>query len=405
MTESLSPRILLIESSEDAAREMRRIGVSDGGIDAMAGKARTVVIKVAGATVPVAHILKQQMLSLGGDAAVAADVLTHSVDSTDVLVMGTRNQLRDLIGKLAWQPFGLPALGEQIASLLATLDPKDGGILRARGHSLDLGNHVHVMGILNLTPDSFSDGGAYLRPSAALERALEMIEEGADIIDVGGMSSRPGSDEIPEDEEIARTAPVVARLHEEWNGPISVDTYRAGVAAEALAAGASIINDITAFGVEGDTAAVTAGAGAACVLMHMQGSPATMQDDPRYDDLMGEIAHFLDRAIRRALDAGIGGDQIVIDPGIGFGKTKEHNLEILKRLSELKVLGKPILVGPSRKGFIGRVLDLPVDDRLEGTLAATAHAIAQGARLIRVHDVRPAVRTARMIEACLSPGS
>ena len=405
MTESLSPRILLIESPEDAAREMRRIGVSDGGIDAMTGKARTVIIKVTGVAVPVAHILKEQMLSIGGDAAVAGGVLTHSVQATDVLIMGTRNQVMELVRKLSWQPFDLPGLGERIASMITALDATSEGVLRARGHSLDLRDHVHIMGILNLTPDSFSDGGAYLRPSAALDRALEMVAEGADIIDVGGMSSRPGSTEISENEEIARTAPAVARLHEEWDGPISIDTYRAAVAKEALEAGASIVNDITAFGVQEETAVVTAEAGAACVLMHMQGTPETMQDEPRYDDLMGEIAHFLQQAIRRATDAGIGDDQIVIDPGIGFGKTTKHNLEILKRLPELKVLGKPILVGPSRKAFIGKILDLPVGDRLEGTLAAAAHAVARGARLLRVHDVRPVVRTARMIEACLSQES
>jgi len=402
MAETLSPRIIVIESLEDAAREMRAIGVSEGGISAMAGKARSLVVKVSGASVPVGHILKQQMLSLGGEAAVARDVLTHKIESTDVLLMGTRTQLGALCEKLSYQPFDMPALGEEIASLLETTDAPAPRSLRARSHVIGLGERVRIMGILNVTPDSFSDGGQYLRPTAALERGLAMIEEGADIIDVGGQSSRPGSSPVSEEEELKRVVPVVARIHEEWEGPISIDTYRARVAEEAISAGAAIVNDITAFRADPEIAGVVARFGAACVLMHMQGTPETMQDSPSYDDLMGEIAAFLADAVARANRAGIGEDQIAVDPGIGFGKTTEHNLAILHRLPELRVLGKPLLVGPSRKSFIGNVLDLPIDERLEGTLAASAYAVAQGARILRVHDVRPTIRAARLVEACLS---
>jgi dihydropteroate synthase len=258
------------------------------------------------------------------------------------------------------------------------------------------------MGILNVTSDSFSDGGLYLRPTAALDHARGMIEEGADIIDVGGQSSRPGSHPIPEAEELKRVVPVVERVHEEWDGPISVDTYRAAVAEEALKAGASMVNDITAMTAEPTIAEVTSRFDAGCVLMHMQGTPQTMQHGPSYDDLMGEIAFFLCAAVERALAAGIAEDQIIVDPGLGFGKTTEHNLAILRHLPELSVLRRPILVGASRKSFIGKVLDLPVEDRLEGTLATAAYAVAQGARILRVHEVRPVLRTARMVEACLS---
>ena len=402
MTDVLSPRALLITSREDAAREMLKIGVCRGGIDAMEGKARTLVIKVADATVPAAHVLKQQMLSLGGDAAVAKDVITHAVDSTDVLLIGTPRQMRDLTGKLSWQPFGLPELGERIVELLDALDGTGASVLRAGQHTLNLGERVHIMGILNVTPDSFSDGGDFFPPTAAVERALTMIEEGADIVDIGGQSSRPGSEPVTEDEELKRVMPVIERLGDEWKGPLSIDTYRARVADEALKAGASIVNDITAFTAEPRIGGVTADAGAAAILMHMQGAPATMQESPSYSDLMGEVAFFLEAAIGRATSAGIGDDQIAVDPGIGFGKTTEHNLAILKRLPELAVLGKPILVGPSRKSFIGNVLDLPVGERLEGTLATAAYAVVQGARIIRVHDVRPTARAVRMVEACIS---
>lgn len=386
----------------DAEREMRRIGVSEGGVRAMAGKSETVVVKVAGADVPTAHIIKQQMLSIGGDAAVAKDVLTHAVDRTDILIFGTHHELRELVGKLSYQPFDLPALGQKIAALLDSLVPRPHVRLRARHHTLDLAERVHIMGILNVTSDSFSNGGLYLRPTAALDHAMTMIEEGADIIDVGGQSSRPGSHPISESEEIKRVVPVVERIHEGWNGPISVDTCRARVAEEALKAGASIVNDITGMTAEPATAEVAARFDAACVLMHMQGTPETMQRNPSYDDLMGEIAFFLRSAVEGALAAGIGEDQIVVDPGLGFGKTTEHNLAILRHLPELGVLGRPILVGASRKSFIGKVLDLPVEDRLEGTLATAAYAVAQGARILRVHEVRPVLRTARMVQACLS---
>jgi dihydropteroate synthase len=241
-----------------------------------------------------------------------------------------------------------------------------------------------------------------MRPSEAIEHALAMIDEGADIIDVGGQSSRPGAKPIPVDEELKRAVPVVDRLHDVWKGPISIDTCRAIVAEQALKAGASVVNDITAFREDPPIAQVVARFDAACVLMHMRGTPDTMQENPEYGDLMGEIALFLRSAVEMARGAGIDDDQIVVDPGIGFGKTTEHNLAILRHLPELAVLGKPIMVGPSRKSFIGRVLDLPVDDRLEGTLAAAAYAVAQGARLLRVHEVRPIVRAARMVEACLS---
>jgi dihydropteroate synthase len=402
MTDSLSPRVLLISSTTDAEREMRSIGVSEGGVRAMAGKAETVAIKVSGADIPTAHIIKQQMLSIGGDAAVAKDVLTHTVDRTDILLFGTHVQLRELVQRLSYQPFGLPALGEEIAALLDSLAPRPHLRVRARHHTLELNERVHIMGILNVTSDSFSDGGLYLRPTAALDHAREMIEEGADIIDVGGQSSRPGSHPITESEEMKRVVPVVERIHEEWKGPISVDTYRARVAEEVLKAGASIVNDITAFTADPDTAAVTARFDAGCVLMHMQGTPATMQQNPSYEDLMGEIAFALRSAVKRAREAGIGEDQIILDPGLGFGKTMEHNLAILRHLPELGILGRPVMIGASRKSFIGKVLDLPLDDRLEGTLATAAYAVAQGARMLRVHEVRPVLRTVRMVEACLS---
>jgi len=405
MKEPLSPRIVTIESREDAAREMRAIGVCEGGVDAMQDKARTVALKITGASVPVAHILKQQMLSLGGDAAVHAHVLTHAVESSDVLIMGTPLQLRRLVERLSFQPFDLPALGERIAKIVDDTTRPARPALRGRSFSLDLAERVHVMGVVNVTPDSFSDGGLYLQPTEALRHALALIKDGADIIDVGGQSSRPGSEPVDEDEELKRVLPVVEMLAEEWSGPISIDTASSRVARATLEAGAGIVNDITAFSSDAELPGVTAEYGAAAILMHMRGTPATMQENPVYDDVMGEICGTLGEAVENARAAGLGEDQIAVDPGIGFGKTTEHNLAILKRLPELAVLGKPIVIGTSRKGFIGSVLDLPVEERLEGTIATAAYAVAQGARIVRVHDVKPVVRAVRMVEACITQGA
>jgi dihydropteroate synthase len=196
--------------------------------------------------------------------------------------------------------------------------------------------------------------------------------------------------------------PIVEAIADAWKGPISIDTYRASVATAAIDAGASIVNDITALRGDPDMPAVVARHEAGCVLMHMRGTPADMQDDPSYDDVMGEIALYLREAVDRAEAAGVEPDRIAVDPGIGFGKTSGHNLAILKHLPELGILGKPLLVGTSRKSFIGRVLDLPVEERLEGTLATAAYAVAQGARILRVHDVAPTLRAARMVEACIN---
>ncbi|MBD3348058.1 MAG: dihydropteroate synthase [Candidatus Eisenbacteria bacterium] len=403
MSQVLSPRVVIVPSLQDAAREMELAEVSPGGIRAMAGKCRTLVIKVVDADVPTAHILKQQMLSLGGDAAVAKDVLVHGVDSTDVLLIGTHVQMRELTRKLGWQPFGLPELGEKIAALLDTVEGTPRGVVRARRHELRLGERAHIMAVLNVTPDSFSDGGEFLQPSEALDHALRMADEGADIIDVGGQSSRPGSEPVSEEDELKRVVPVISRIAEEWKGPISVDTYRSRVAKDALEVGASMVNDITALSGDERMPSVIADSDAACVLMHMKGTPADMQNDPSYGDVVGEIAFFLHEAIERARAAGIADDRIMVDPGIGFGKTAGHNLTILRRLSELAVLDMPVVVGTSRKAFIGKVLDLPVTDRLEGTIATAVYAVAQGARVLRVHDVAPVSRAVRMVEACLSP--
>jgi len=274
-------------------------------------------------------------------------------------------------------------------------------VLDCRGRKLELGRRTAVMGVLNVTPDSFSDGGVFFDPSRAVERAVEMVEEGADIIDVGGESTRPGADPVPLEEELRRVLPVIEALVDKIEVPISVDTYKSQVAKRALEAGASIVNDISGLHYDPELAEVAAEYGAAVVLMHIKGTSKTMQQNPQYQDLMGEITAYLDEGIRRAESAGVPPERIVVDPGIGFGKLLEHNLAIFRNLDELAALGKPILVGPSRKRFIGEVLGVDVGERLFGTLAAVAASVLNGAHIVRVHDVRPSRHVVDIVDAIL----
>ena len=265
---------------------------------------------------------------------------------------------------------------------------------------LDLGGRTHVMGILNVTPDSFSDGGLFAGHAAAVEHAREMAGQGADIIDIGGESTRPGAESLSDEEELRRILPVIERLKAEIATPLSVDTYKSTVAAKALRAGASIVNDISGLRFSPDMAQVVADHGAAVVLMHIKGTPRDMQVNPVYADVVGEIMDYLEESASIALKAGVGRERILVDPGIGFGKTVQHNLEIIDRLDEFKTLGFPIVLGTSRKRFIGTVLNIPEPrDRVEGTAATVAMAIQRGAHVVRVHDVGYMTKVARMTDA------
>jgi dihydropteroate synthase len=256
---------------------------------------------------------------------------------------------------------------------------------------------VLVMGIVNLSPDSFFAGNA--SAAAALKTAERLMEEGADILDIGAESSRPGSRPVPAEVELERLVPVVSEICKRFKVPVSVDTCKPAVAERALSLGAEIINDITGLQKFPRMAEIIAAHGAGVVLMHMRGSPETMQENPRYDDVIGEIAAFLGKSVALAEAAGIAPDRIAVDPGIGFGKTVGHNLEILRNLDGLKKLRKPILLGASRKSFIGHVLDLPAEERLEGSLAAAVIGVQKGASILRVHDVKETARAVRLAQA------
>ena len=269
---------------------------------------------------------------------------------------------------------------------------------QCRDREFDLTRRVLVMGVVNVTPDSFSDGGRFLDPEAAIAHGRRLLAEGADLLDLGAESTRPGSRPVPAGERLRRLLPVVAGLWREGRPCLSVDTSSAEVARAALVAGASVVNDVTALG-DPAMAGVAAAAGAGVVLMHMRGTPATMQDAPRYEDAAHEVREWLGARLEVARSAGIAERAIALDPGIGFGKDLAHNLELIARLDEIAGLGRPVLLGVSRKGFLGRILDSGVDARLEGGLAAAAVGVFRGARIIRTHDVAATARAVRVAAA------
>jgi dihydropteroate synthase len=261
-----------------------------------------------------------------------------------------------------------------------------------------IGGRTRIMGVLNVTPDSFSDGGAYRSRNDAVARALQMVEEGADMIDVGGESTRPGAEAVTVEEEIARTIPLLEVLREKTDVALSIDTTKSEVASRALAAGADIVNDVSALTFDPDMIGVVASTGAGVVLMHMRGDPRTMQVNPAYDQVVSEVAAYVRERVAACVAAGIEPDRLAVDPGIGFGKTVDHNLALLRGLPVLAALGRPLLIGLSRKSFLGALTGRGVDDRLAAGLGAQAFAVMSGAHLLRVHDVKETCDAVRIVD-------
>jgi len=326
----------------------------------------------------------------------SADTVAH-----EIMVTGTPNQMRRLCRLLAEDQRIPPGLTGKIDSLLDNYLRSDYKI-NCRGKDLDLSRRTHIMGILNVTPDSFSDGGRHTDAARALTHAREMAAAGADIIDIGGESTRPGAAPVAEEEELRRIIPLIERLSAELAVPISVDTYKSSVAKKAIEAGAGIVNDISGLRFSPDMANVVADSGAAVVIMHIKGTPRDMQLNPVYDDVVGEVMDYLEEGIEIAARAGVDREKIFIDPGIGFGKALEHNLALLDQLEQFQALGRPIVLGTSRKKFIGTVLDIPApEQRVDGTAATVAIGIERGARVVRVHDVARMAQVAKMTDAIL----
>lgn len=394
----LNARVISAASASRVARETRlgRTGAPDAA--RAAGRADTIAITLERVGRREAERLRRRMVDTGGEAAIPGD---PGASEADLVLVGDRGQFQALADGLRDDAGDLAAIGEAIGSAIAGHGRREFDWVLGGGRRLALGPAPAIVGIVNVTPDSFSDGGQHVTPGAAVDHARRLVDAGADVVDVGGESTRPGSDPVDEAEELGRVMPVIDRLAGKIEAPISIDTRRPRVAREAAAAGATIVNDVT--GLQGDPAmaATVAETGAAVVIMHMLGTPKTMQQRPEYGNLMADICRYLRRGMRAATEAGVGEDRIAVDPGIGFGKTSAHNLEILARLGELRSLGRPILVGPSRKRFIGELtgIERPAD-RTFGTAAACALAVAAGALLVRVHDVAE-VRQALQVAAAI----
>jgi dihydropteroate synthase len=384
---------VLIKDQQEARRFLEEIGSSAGGLGYMIPKAVFRCIKLKNIPARAANIIKQEMLSKGGEAAVARNAVNIE-GTTDILLMGTLQQYQRLTAKLEIQPFGLKAVARDLNSILSALEEGVWDMQLAHGRSLKMGKKTLIMGILNVTPDSFTDGGRFFDPDYAVEHALQMVEDGADIIDVGGASSRPDSTMVDENEELRRILPVVKRLAEK-DITLSVDTFRARVAEEALAQGAHLINDIGSFEMDPEMLNVLCRWQAPVVLMHNRMQVKTGE---AYDDLVANIILDLQQSIARAVAAGIGEERIIVDPGLGFGKNPAENRLLLKRLQDFRSMGRPILIGASRKSFIGRTLNLAIDERLEGSLATVVIGIMNGADIVRVHDVKESKRVAAMTD-------
>lgn len=394
----MNPQIIEITNSRQARYELARLNCDNTGINIMSAKAVFKTLKIEKLPAKSANLLKQTFLAKGGEVAVARGTADLSVDYTDVLICATLKQFKMALAQLKLQPWGLPKVAIEIEK---TLEFSENFPFRDyawnRQEMFIRPRHTLVMGILNSTPDSFSDGGRFNSIDSAIQHAGEMIEAGADIIDIGAESTRPynGAKEVSAEEELQRLLPILEALLAMTTVPVSIDTYKPCVAEACLKLGAHIINDIWGLQQDPAMARVVAEHNVPVILMHNR------KGNNYQGDILGEIIRFLRRSIDIGIDAGIGFEKFIVDPGIGFGKTPEDNLIVMSRLEELKTLGCPILLGTSRKRFIGEVLNLPVDERVEGTAATVAVGITKGVNIVRVHDVREIARIAKMTDAMM----
>ncbi len=369
---------------------MKDMGVEKRGIEIMAPKSQFFLLHAQDIDPRAANIVKQEFLSAGGEVAVPWGSLELSEKKSEIMMMGTKNQFDRVKKKLREQPFDLHILADEIEDTIDNyLNPTK---------SIFGKENCQIMGILNVTPDSFFDGGNYSDKNKAIERGIQLAEEGADVIDIGGESTRPGSERISAEKELENILPVIEELAPLIDVPISVDTYKPKVAEEAINSGAEMINDV--FGLRTDEMAETiAKLDVPIAIMHMQGTPKNMQDNPEYDDVVSDICSYFHERIKYALDSGVKRENIILDPGIGFGKKLEHNLEILNRLDEFTSLGCPLLLGASRKSFLGQILEKEAEERLYGSLAVAAKAVKKGVSILRVHDVKETLDVVKTIEA------
>ena len=392
-------RVLEWERLDEIAREIEHTDSDPEGVGIMTRKGRIFPVRLSDVSLKASPLLKQELLSVGGDAAHARGVADHSVASSPVLLLATWGQYRRLLPKLRRQPFGLAELAGEVDRALRAYVAHGPRTVEGAHRSLTLGDRPRVMGVVNVTPDSFSDGGRFLEPATAVAAALRLAEEGASLLDIGGESTRPGATPVSPDEEWRRVAPVLEALRDRSPVPVSVDTRHAEVAARAIDAGADLVNDVEGLR-SPEMRRVIARSGAATIVMHMRGTPTTMQEHLEYADLRGEVFRALADATSEAIRSGIAPEKLLVDPGLGFGKSAEQSLELLVHAGEFRSLGYPVVVGASRKSFLGAALGAtaPVD-RLEAGLAAAVLAAERGVALVRTHDVGPTVRALALVAA------
>jgi dihydropteroate synthase len=380
------------------ARELEATDTDPEGVGIMVRKARIYPVRLEGVALKAAPLLKQELLAAGGDSSHARGIADHSVASSPAILIATWGQYQRLLPKLRRQPFGLKAIAEEVDRALRSYAGRGPTELVGAHRRLALGERPRVLGVVNITPDSFSDGGKFLDPVAAVAEAERQVVEGADMIDLGAESTRPGATPVTPEAEWSRLEPVLGRLAGRLDVPLSVDTRHAEVARRAIDAGADVINDVEGLRSPEMRRAVAAG-GAGVVLMHMRGSPATMQQATEYADVRQEVFRALADAVDAAVADGIPAERLAVDPGLGFGKSAEQSVELLAHIGELRSLGPPVLVGASRKSFLGWATGAAEPlARLEAGLAAAVYAAEHGVAIVRTHDVGPTVRALRLWE-------
>jgi dihydropteroate synthase len=390
-----------ITSAVDLKRHLGEIDIADQDVEKVADQFLYITMKLEGVDTRAANLMKSCIETLGGGLAMKKEAHEFTVRETDLIISGSRRTMALLATRLRGEPFGLDGIAGEISACLSS----GARVMTWGSRILDFTRKTYVMGILNCTPDSFYPASRNETLREAVKSTREMISAGVDIIDVGGESTRPGSDPIEADEEIRRVIPVVQAVRRESDIMISVDTRRREIAERALDAGADIINDISGLKHNDDLARLVARRRVPIVLMHMRGTPKTMQKQASYRNTISEILRELQPSIAAALGAGIAPEMIIVDPGVGFGKRAQDNLRIIRELASLKSLNFPILVGLSRKSFIGEILDRPVEKRLIGTVTANTLAVINGANIIRVHDVADAVEMVKVIDSVRRFGS
>ncbi|MCS7249735.1 MAG: dihydropteroate synthase [candidate division WOR-3 bacterium] len=380
-------RILSLNDN-DLRKELLKIGVDEEAVPIFLKKSKVIVLKLESLSQAACNILKQVALTCDSDCAIHKKVISGRKKKADAILITNLRGLEKICDKLNYQPEFLKSLKEKLEDFLKSYFKKDNFILKFKEKTYNLKERPLIMGILNLTPDSFYDGGKFKDIKEAVDYGIKMVEDGADIIDVGGESTRPGSEPVPLKEELKRVLPVIKELKKKINIPISIDTYKSEVAKICLSEGCEIVNDISGLRFDKKMAEVVANYDAYCVIMHIKGKPKTMQKRVYYKDVIKEIFDYLKERVEYAINNGIKREKIIIDPGIGFGKLLEHNLEIIRRLDEFKSLNLPILVGHSRKSFIGKILNCEPKDRLFGSISCAIFLALKGANILRVHDVK-----------------